>query len=61
MRRKLKSESLAEQSARFRSGVQRLIDAGKLNPTDGVAAFDVYSTSRCQRGALPGAMPDLRA
>jgi len=32
-------ESQANQSARFRSEVQRLIDAGELNPTEADAAL----------------------
>ena len=38
--RKKQHESQAKQSARFRSEVQKLIDAGELNPTEADAAFE---------------------
>ena len=37
---KKQHESQAKQSARFRSEVQRLIDAGELNPTEAESALD---------------------
>jgi polyhydroxyalkanoate synthesis regulator phasin len=37
---KKQHESQAKQSARFRSEVQKLIDAGELNPTEADAAMD---------------------
>ena len=40
MPRKKQSESQAKQSARFRSEVQRLIDAGELSPIEADAAFE---------------------
>jgi hypothetical protein len=40
MPRKQKNEPQAMQSARFRSEVQRLIDAGDLSPTEADAALD---------------------
>jgi hypothetical protein len=40
MPKKKKQETPEEQSARFRAEVQRLIDAGELNPTDADAAFE---------------------
>jgi hypothetical protein len=40
MPKKAKQESQAEQSARFRREVQRLIDAGELSPTEADAALD---------------------
>jgi len=40
MPRKKQHESQAKQSARFRSEVQKLIDAGELNPTDAEEAMD---------------------
>jgi hypothetical protein len=40
MPKKLKPETPKEQSARFRREVQKLIDAGELNPTDADAAMD---------------------
>jgi len=40
MPKKLKQESQAEQSARFKRDAQRLIDAGELNPTDAAAALE---------------------
>ena len=40
MPRKKQHESLAKQSARFRSEVQRLIDAGELDPIEAEAAVD---------------------
>ena len=40
MPRKKQHESLAKQSARFRSETQKLIDAGELSPTEAEAALD---------------------
>lgn len=40
MPRKKQHESLAKQSARFRSDAQKLIDAGELDPTEGEAVLD---------------------
>lgn len=40
MPKKLKPESQAEQSKRFKREVERLIEAGELNPTDADAALD---------------------
>jgi len=40
MPKKLKPETQAEQSKRFRKDAQRLIDAGELNPTDADTALD---------------------
>lgn len=37
---KKRHESQAKQSARFRSEVQKLIDAGELDPTEADAAFE---------------------
>ena len=37
---KKQHESQAKQSARFRSEVQKLIDAGELNPIEADAAMD---------------------
>ena len=39
MPKKTKHETPAEQSERFREEVQRLIDAGELNPTEADARF----------------------
>lgn len=38
MPKKLRQESQAEQSERFKKDAQRLIDAGELNPTEADAA-----------------------
>lgn len=40
MPKKLKPESEAEQSGRFRREAQRLIDAGELNPIEGEVILD---------------------
>jgi hypothetical protein len=40
MPKKKTQESQAEQSERFRREVQRLIDAGELNPTEADEALD---------------------
>ena len=40
MPKKNKQETQAEQSARFRAEVERLIAAGELNPTEADEAFD---------------------
>jgi hypothetical protein len=40
MPKKLKPESQAEQSKRFKREVQRLIAAGELNPTDADEALN---------------------
>jgi hypothetical protein len=40
MPKKLKPESQAEQSERFKREAQRLIDAGELNPTEADAALE---------------------
>ena len=40
MPKKLKPETPAEQSARFKREAQKLIDAGALSPIDAEAAMD---------------------
>jgi len=40
MPKKQNPESPEEQSERFKAEVQRLIDAGELNPTEADAAFE---------------------
>ena len=40
MPKKLKSETPNEQSARFRAEVERMIEAGELNPTDADEQFE---------------------
>ena len=40
MPKKLRQESQKEQSERFKREVQRLIDAGELNPTDADARLE---------------------
>ena len=40
MPKKKRTESQAEQSARFLAEVERLIAAGELNPTDAEEALD---------------------
>ena len=40
MPKKLKHETQAEQSARFKRDAQKLIDAGELNPTEAAAALE---------------------
>lgn len=40
MPKKAKPETQAEQSARFRREVKRLIDAGELNPIEAEARFE---------------------
>jgi polyhydroxyalkanoate synthesis regulator phasin len=40
MPKKAKPESQAEQSERFKRDVQKLIDAGELNPTEADQALD---------------------
>lgn len=40
MPKKQQQETAEEQSARFRAEVQKLIDAGELNPTEADAAFE---------------------
>jgi hypothetical protein len=47
MPKKIKRESQAEQSKRFKTKVRELIDAGELNPTDADAALSrLVSESR---------------
>jgi hypothetical protein len=40
MPKKMHQETPEEQSERFRKEVQRLIEAGELNPTEADAAFE---------------------
>lgn len=40
MPKKSKQETQEEQSERFRKEVQKLVDAGELNPTEADAALD---------------------
>lgn len=40
MPKKLKSETQKDQSERFRTEAEKLIDAGELNPTAAAAALD---------------------
>ncbi len=40
MPKKTKQETQAEQSARFRAEVERMIAAGELNPTEADGALD---------------------
>lgn len=40
MPKKKRKDSQAEQSARFRAEVEKLIEAGELSPTDAEAALD---------------------
>lgn len=40
MPKKKRKESASEQAARFRAEAQKLIDAGKLSPTEGSKAVD---------------------
>lgn len=48
MPKKKREETQAEQSARFRAEVERLIEAGELNPLEADEVFDklVRSSSR---------------
>ena len=56
MPRKKRHESQAKQSARFRSEVQRLIDAGELDPTEADEAFERVLS----KAARPKNLPDDR-
>ena len=49
MPKKLNQESQAEQSKRFKEDVQKLIDAGELNPIDADAALDRLVRARPQK------------
>ncbi len=40
MPKQKRKETQVEQSARFKAEVQRMIDAGELNSTEGAAALD---------------------
>ena len=46
MPKKKREETQAEQSARFKADVQRLIDAGELNPTEAQTNFDMLINAR---------------
>jgi hypothetical protein len=45
MPKKLKHETQAEQSARFKRDAKKLIDAGELNPPEAAAALDRLVTN----------------
>lgn len=47
---KKQHESQAKQSARFRSEVQRLIDAGELDPTEADAALNALVKKAAKGG-----------
>lgn len=47
---KKQHESQAKQSARFRSDVQKMIDAGELNPTEADAALDALVKKAATKG-----------
>lgn len=50
MPKKVKQETQAEQSERFRKEAQKLIDAGELSPTEADAALDaLVKRSRNER------------
>lgn len=40
MPKKKRTETAEEQAARFRAAVQRLVDAGELDPAEADAAFE---------------------
>jgi len=42
MPKKQRKETAEEQAARFREEVQKLVDAGELNPTEADAALDRF-------------------
>jgi len=46
MPKKQRKETQAEQSARFKAEVQRLIDAGELSPTEAEEALDKLVASQ---------------
>jgi hypothetical protein len=54
MPRKKQHESQAKQSARFRSEVQKLIDAGELSPTEADEAFEraLSAVAKARQGSL---------
>lgn len=56
MPKRKQTEAPEEQSERFRKEVQRLIDAGELNPTEADAAFE-----RAVEGARLRATPTKSA
>jgi len=49
MPKKAKQETQAEQSARFISDAQKLIDAGELNPTEAECALEKLVESQAQK------------
>jgi len=48
MPKKKRKETPEEQAARFREEVEKLVDAGELNPTDADAALDKMIRSRAR-------------
>ena len=50
MPKKLRQETQAEQSARFKRDAKRLIDAGELNPTDAEAVLDRLIRKQAKEG-----------
>jgi len=51
MPKKAKQETQAEQSARFISDAQKLIDAGELNPIEAERALEKLVESQAQKRA----------
>lgn len=51
MPKKQRKETQAEQSARFKAEVQKLIDAGELNPTEADEALDRLVSASHSDGA----------
>lgn len=51
MPKKLRHESQAEQSERFKRDAQRLIDAGELSPTEAERALETVVKQQGQRPA----------
>ena len=53
MPKKKRNETQAEQSARFKAEVEKLIAAGELSPTDADAALDRMVRAQ-KAGSAPG-------
>lgn len=49
MPKQKRKETQAEQSARFKAEVQKLIDAGELSPTEAADRLDRIITQRSSR------------
>lgn len=49
MPKKQRTETAEEQATRFREEVQKLVDAGELNPTEADAALDALVLNQRHR------------